>query len=100
MMLLSHWQNSKDYRKSPLKISVLIVPVRRFFLPYRQPLEQITSVCILIRKETLYHTHVQRLSKPARACDQRNLIRIFPPFPDEICFVNVKICCVLTVSKS
>ncbi len=48
----------------------------KFFLLYGQPFEQITSVCVPIRKETLHYTHVQRLSKPARACNQRILIRI------------------------
>ena len=52
----------------------------KFFLLYGQPFEQITSVCVPIKKETLHYTHVQRLSKPARACNQRILIRISPPF--------------------
>lgn len=89
-MLLSHWQSSKRLLEKYPAVSCIDIPRHRISALIWTALQTSHSCPHIYSKKTFCHTHVQCLSKSARTCNQRNLIRIIPPFPDEICFVNIK----------
>ena len=62
-----------------------------FPFPYLKPLKQILPVFILNRKKGLDHTHVQCLPKSPGPGDQGNAVPVFPPLPNKMGFVNIKI---------
>lgn len=67
-----------------LKLMTGIVPCSFWY--FIQVFKQVAAACIVNRKELLHHAHVERLSKAARAGNQRYAVAVFPPFFDEIGF--------------
>ena len=75
----------KNNRIRPLHIPEFLI------LPDIQPLKQIASPCIFIRKEIFQHTHGERLTETSWPGYQCNSITSIPPIPDEGCLINIKV---------
>lgn len=59
--------------------------------PNGKPFKKIAPPGILERKEILQHTHVKGLPKSSGTGNQGYLVIGFPPLPDKICLINIKI---------
>ena len=77
-------QTHKDHRIGSLQFLIL------FILPYGEPLKQITSPCIFLRKEAFQHAHIQGLAKTPGTGNESDIIPIFPPFSDEPGLVDIE----------
>ena len=85
VFLLHIGKGQADDRISSLNLSVVLI------LPDGKPLEQISPVLVIHGEKLLHHAHVQRLAETARAGNQCHAVSVFPPFLNEVCFINIKI---------
>lgn len=54
---------------------------------------------ILHTEKSLQHAHVQGFPKSAWTHDQIHIIPVLSPLPDKICFANIEIVLVISLSK-
>ena len=85
IILLHICKANKNHRIGSLQLAIFLL------FPNGKSLKKVSSFCILSWKKTVQHTHIQCFSKSPRTGNKGNIICIFPPLPDEIRFINIKI---------